>query len=107
MAATYSLLEPSASLSSSLQLVVAVTYPFLLPLAPFLAPLSMPLGGVVDLWELMALPGEVSDVIPEGFTWLLIVTLQVLGIAGLHIRALYVTCEDALEILPTIDHVFW
>jgi hypothetical protein len=49
--------------------------------------------------------GEASNVISEGLAQLLLATLQVLGVAGLHIRALEVAGEDLLEVIPVIDHV--
>jgi hypothetical protein len=58
---------------------------------------------VADLGELMALLGETLDVILQGFTLLLLATLQIPGVAGLHVCALKVVGEDLLEILPTID----
>jgi hypothetical protein len=51
----------------------------------------------------MALLGETLDVILQGFTLLLLATLQIPGVAGLHVCALKVVGEDLLEILPTID----
>jgi hypothetical protein len=53
----------------------------------------------------MALPREALNVISEGFTLLLSATLQVLGVARLHIHALKVAGEDLLEILPIVDDV--
>jgi hypothetical protein len=53
----------------------------------------------------MALLGETLDVILQGFTLLLLATLQIPGVAGLHVCALKVVGEDLLEILPTIDRV--
>jgi hypothetical protein len=53
----------------------------------------------------MTLQGEASNVFSEGFAWLMQATLQVLGVAGSHIRALDVAREDPLEILPAIDHI--
>jgi hypothetical protein len=55
----------------------------------------------------MALPGESLDVILEGFDGLLSATYEVLGVVGLHIRALEVVGEDLLEILPAINRVPW
>jgi hypothetical protein len=51
----------------------------------------------------MALLGETLDVILQGFTLLLLATLQITGVAHPHVRALKVTGEYLLEILPTID----
>jgi hypothetical protein len=53
----------------------------------------------------MTLLGETSDVVPLGFTLLLLRTLEILGVTRLHVRALKVAGEDLLEILPTIDRV--
>jgi hypothetical protein len=53
----------------------------------------------------MTLSREASNVFSEGCTWLLTITLQVLGVVGSHIHVLEVTREDLLEILPAIDHV--
>jgi hypothetical protein len=60
---------------------------------------------VTDFGELMTLLGETSDVVPLGFTLLLLRTLEILGVTRLHVRALKVAGEDLLEILPTIDRV--
>jgi hypothetical protein len=54
----------------------------------------------------MALPGESLDVILEGFDGLLSATYEVLGVVGLHIRALEVVGEDVSEVIPTINDVF-
>jgi hypothetical protein len=61
--------------------------------------------GVTDLWELVALLGETPDVIPLGFTLLLLAILQILGAAQLHVCALKVTGEDLLQNLLAIDQV--
>jgi hypothetical protein len=53
----------------------------------------------------MALLGQSPDIIPEGFTQLLLATLQCPGVVESHIRALEVTSQDLLEALPTIDRV--
>jgi hypothetical protein len=53
----------------------------------------------------MALLGDSVDVIPEGFTWFMPATLQILGVVGPHVCALEVTGEDLLEILPAINCV--
>jgi hypothetical protein len=61
--------------------------------------------GVVDLEELIALSRQPSNVILEGFTLLLLTTLQILGVARPHVRVLKVTDEDLLEILLGINQV--
>jgi hypothetical protein len=53
----------------------------------------------------MALLREPPNVVSEGFTLLLPVTLQIPGVARPHIRALKVVGEDLLEILPAINQV--
>jgi hypothetical protein len=53
----------------------------------------------------MALLREAPNVMLEGFTQFLPVTLQVPWIVVSHICALEVASEDLLEILPAIDHV--
>jgi hypothetical protein len=60
---------------------------------------------VIDLGEFMALSREPPNVVSEGFTLLLPVTLQIPGVARPHIRALKVVGEDVLEILPAINQV--
>jgi hypothetical protein len=62
---------------------------------------------IADRWEFMALLGESSDVILEGFTWILPATLQVLGVTRSHIRALEVFGDNLLDILPAIDCIPW
>jgi hypothetical protein len=64
VAVTYSLLEPSASLSSSLLLVVTATHrgrPFLLSLAPFVVPLPMALNAAVECRLPIAQNKDVPD----------------------------------------------
>jgi hypothetical protein len=51
----------------------------------------------------MALLGEPSNVILKGFALLLPATLQIQGVARPYVRALKVTGEDLLEILPAIN----
>jgi hypothetical protein len=53
----------------------------------------------------MAFLGELSNVISEGLAWLLLATLQILGVAHPHVCALEVAGEDLLEILLAINHV--
>jgi hypothetical protein len=60
---------------------------------------------ITYLWELITLLREATNVFPEGFAWLLLITLQILGVDGSHIGALEVVGEDLLEILLTIDLV--
>jgi hypothetical protein len=62
---------------------------------------------IADRWEFMALLGESSDVILEGFAWLLSATLQVLGVTRSHIRALEVFGDNLLDILSAIDCIPW
>jgi hypothetical protein len=59
--------------------------------------------GAADLWELMAFSGEAPNVIPQGIALLLLATLQIPGVAGLHICALKVAGEDLLEIFLAIN----
>jgi hypothetical protein len=51
----------------------------------------------------MTLLGEALVVIPQGFPLLLLATLQILGIAWVHVCALKVAGEDLPKILPIID----
>jgi hypothetical protein len=53
----------------------------------------------------MSLPREALSVISEGFSRLLLATLQVPRVVGSHIRALKVAGEDLLKILQTIYHI--
>jgi hypothetical protein len=62
---------------------------------------------IIDLGEFVTLLGEMSDVIPERFVLLLPTALQIEGIARLHVSALKDAGKDLLEILPTINRVFW
>jgi hypothetical protein len=62
-------------------------------------------AGVAHHKELVALQGEVPNVISEGFARPLLATHQVPGVAGPHICALEVAGEDLLEILLIVDHV--
>jgi hypothetical protein len=59
--------------------------------------------GITDFGEFMTLLGEMSDVVPQGFTLLLPAALQIPGVTRPHIRALKVAGEDLLEILQTIN----
>jgi hypothetical protein len=58
---------------------------------------------VTNLGEFMTFLGETPDVLPQGFLLLLLATLQILGIARPHIRALEVASKNRLEVLPIID----
>jgi hypothetical protein len=46
------------------------------------------------------------DVIPRGPNQLLLIDLQILGVAGPHICTLEIAGKDLLEILLAIDRVF-
>jgi hypothetical protein len=61
--------------------------------------------GIADLGEFMALSRETPDVVPQGFPFLLLATLQIPGIARPHVCALEVSGKDLLEILAAIDQV--
>ena len=50
--------------------------------------------GVGDVRELVALSGEASDVPAEGFTGLLAIVLEVLGVPRMLVRALEVPHKD-------------
>jgi hypothetical protein len=52
--------------------------------------------GVDDIRELVALPGEVSDVPAEGLTGLLAVVLEVPWVSRAFVRALEVSHKDLL-----------
>jgi hypothetical protein len=56
-------------------------------------------------WELVALLREMSNVVSEGFTRLLSVSLQVPRVFGPYIRALEVAGEDLLEVLLVVDDI--
>jgi hypothetical protein len=60
---------------------------------------------VANLGEFVTLSGGAPDVVPQGFPLLLLVTLQIPGITGMHICAVKVASKDLHEILPTIDQV--
>jgi hypothetical protein len=53
----------------------------------------------------MALPREMQNVFSEGFARLLPATLQIPGVVKLYIRALEVSGEDLLEVLPAVDDI--
>jgi hypothetical protein len=59
--------------------------------------------GVTDLLEFMAFLGKMPDVIPQGLPMLLLTTLQIPWVAGLHICALEIAGKDILEILLAIN----
>jgi hypothetical protein len=61
--------------------------------------------GIADLGEFMALSRETPDVVPLGFPFLLLATLQIPGITRPHVCALEVSGKDLLEILTAIDQV--
>jgi hypothetical protein len=61
--------------------------------------------GVADHRELVALLGETSILVPQGFALHLPATLYIPGVTRPHIRALKVAGKDLLEIFPTIDRV--
>jgi hypothetical protein len=60
---------------------------------------------VTDLGELMTFLGETPDVIPQGFTLLLLAILQVPRVARPYVCALKVASDYLLEILPVVDRV--
>jgi hypothetical protein len=57
------------------------------------------------LGEFVALLGETSDVILQGSPLFLPATLQIPGIAGLHVCAQEVVGKYLIEIFPGIDRV--
>jgi hypothetical protein len=61
--------------------------------------------GITDFGELVTFLGETPDVVPQGFTLLLLATLQIPGVTRPHVRAIIVASEYLLEILPTINQV--
>ena len=48
---------------------------------------------------------EPTDIIPQGFTGLLLVALEVLGVSRADIRPLEISDEDPLEVCPVADAV--
>jgi hypothetical protein len=63
--------------------------------------------GVDDVRELGALPGETPDVIPEGFTRLLLVASEVPRVAGVHVGPLEVSLEHPHEVVLVVDLSRW
>ena len=61
--------------------------------------------GVGDVRELVALPGEASDVPVEGFIGLLAVVLEVPWVSRAFVRALEVAHEDLRQIRPTLNGI--
>jgi hypothetical protein len=55
--------------------------------------------------ELVTFLGELSNVIQEGLTQLLLATLQIPGVARSHVCALEVAYKDPLKILLAINHI--
>jgi hypothetical protein len=49
------------------------------------------------------LPGETPDVIPEGFTRLLLAASEVPRVAGTHVGPLEISLEHPHEIVPVVD----
>ena len=63
--------------------------------------------GVGDVRELVALPGEPSDVPSKGLTGLLTVVLEVPWVSRAFVRALEVAHKDLRQIHPTLNGVGW
>jgi hypothetical protein len=63
--------------------------------------------GVGDVGELGALLGETSDVVPEGFTRLLLAALEIPRVAGAHVGSLEVSLEHPYEVVPVVDLSRW
>jgi hypothetical protein len=51
--------------------------------------------------------GETPDVIPEGFTWLLLTALEVPRVARAHVGSLEVSLEHPYEVIPVVDLSRW
>ena len=60
---------------------------------------------VSNVRELVALPGEASDVPAEGFIGLLAAVLEIPWVPGALVRALEVSHKDFPQICPTLDSV--
>ena len=61
--------------------------------------------GIGDVRELVALPGEASDVPSEGLTGLLMAVLEVPWVPRVLVCALEVLHKDLLWVRPTLDSV--
>jgi hypothetical protein len=62
---------------------------------------------VAYLGEFMALLGKMSNIVPQGLPLLLPIALQILGVAGPHVRTLEIAGKDLLEVFPAVDQVSW
>jgi hypothetical protein len=51
--------------------------------------------------------GETSDVIPKGFTWLLLAASEIPRVAGAHVGSLEVPLEHSHEVIPIVDLSRW
>jgi hypothetical protein len=58
-----------------------------------------------DIRKLIALLGEVVDVLAQSLSCFLFAGFEILGISRVHVRALKVPYEDALEVCPQVDVV--
>jgi hypothetical protein len=63
--------------------------------------------GIGNVGQVIALPGEMSDVVTEGLMWLLPVVLEVPGVLRACVGALKVPHEDLLQVCPILDGVGW
>jgi hypothetical protein len=63
--------------------------------------------GVGDVGELGALLGETLDVIPKGFTRLLLAASEVPRVAEAHVGSLEVSLEHPHEVVPVVDLSRW
>jgi hypothetical protein len=63
--------------------------------------------GVGDVGELGALLGETPDVIPEGFTRLLLAALEIPRVAGVHVGSLEVPLEHSHKVVLVVDLLRW
>jgi hypothetical protein len=62
---------------------------------------------VGDVGELGALLGEIPDVIPEGFTWLLLAASEIPRVARAYVGSLEVLLEHSHEVVPVVDLSRW
>jgi hypothetical protein len=50
---------------------------------------------------------ETPDVIPEGFTRLLLAALEISRVAGAHVGSLEVSLKHSYEVVPVVDLSRW
>ena len=61
--------------------------------------------GVGDVGQLVALPGEASDVLAESFPVLLSAILHILGVLRVRVGALEISHKDLLQVRPALNPV--